>query len=169
MSDVIDIRNIKLTENLTPAETAPKPQEKRTLQLSEIVDVATRLGRILAQESHFLSVMDFTSVAKLQEEKNKLISALEIQKKILKLDPGIKKGFTEEEIKEFQNVSAMFDTILHENHHQLMRVRAVNLRVVNFIAKAAAERNHSPTAYGKSGGVVPQRLSDLPLALSQNV
>lgn len=167
-TDVIDIRAAVIDEK-TPAPREAQPEEKRTLRLCDITEVASRLGRLLAEESHFLDIMDFKSVAKLQNEKLKLISALEIQKKIIKMDPSIKQNFPQEEMLEFENVSAMFDKILAENYRQLMRMKTVNQKVVDIVAKAVAKRTVAPTAYGKNGVVVPQSLSDVPLALSQNI
>lgn len=166
MKDVVDIR-FTSNNNEEPVQ-APVKQERGALTLSEIIDVASRLGRILAQETHLLNTMNMKEVAKLQEEKGKLVSALEIQKKILKLDPAIKNGFLPEEIREFENISLMFDEILKENYRQLLRVKEVNRKVVEVIAKAVAESTPSAAGYGPTGIVPSQTLQHTPLSISQN-
>lgn len=174
MPDIVDISSPETLEQpkqQPKSETAvpEQPRQKRTLRLSEITEMATRLGRVLAEESHYLSTMNFSAIDKLQEEKMKLVTALDIQKKILKIDPSIKASYSEEEVKEFENVSVIFDQILVENYRQLTRVKLVNKKIVDIIAKAAADESKSPTSYGKNGCVAAKPLSDLPLALNQNV
>ena len=97
MSDIVDIKytpfldqnddngEVKIKTQKTAANDDGNAANKKTLQLSEISDVASRLGQVLAEETHLLSTMDVKGVAKLQDEKNKLIAALELQKKILKM------------------------------------------------------------------------------------
>lgn len=169
-TDVIDMNTLeKIEKQSSTSPQAGECREKRTLHLSDIAGVASRLGKILAEETHYLSLMDFKAVAMLQNEKLKHISALEIQKNILKLDPTIKASFPKDEIAEFEIVCGMFDKILAENYQHLMRVKTVNQKVVDIVAKAVSGRTAAPTAYSKDGIVVPQSLSDMPLALSQNV
>lgn len=170
MRDILDIQAIEKEE--TPAvqgDQASKPRERRTLTLEEIIDTATRLRHILTAESQYLDVMDFKSVAHLQEEKNKLITALEIQKKILKLDPTIKANFPREAVNTFKQSTENFDNILGENYRQLLRIKEINRKVVEVIAKAAAGRGAGAATYGKNGAVAPQSLSDMPLALRQSI
>lgn len=182
MTDIIDIKYPHFNDNhednreerpqtasLSLEQNEPAKEQRKTLELSEISDIASRLGRVLAEETYLLSIMDVKAVAKLQDEKGKLISALELQKKILKMDPSIKKGFSKEEIKEFENIGHMFDSVLAENYRQLLRVKLVNQRVISMIAKAVIEKTPTAAGYGKNGMVAQQSLQDMPLALRQNI
>ena len=181
MSDIVDIKYTpfldqnddngeeKIKTQKTAANDDGNAANKKTLQLSEISDVASRLGQVLAEETHLLSTMDVKGVAKLQDEKNKLIAALELQKKILKMDPSIKKGFSKDEMEEFRNISHMFDSVLADNYRQLLRVKLVNQKVVNVIAQAVMEKTPSAVGYGKNGIMPQQSLQDMPLTLSRNI
>lgn len=169
MSDT-DVLDIRAKEQPGVASVpAVAVVEKRTLRLTDIVGAASRLGKLLAEESRYLDIMDFKAVAGLQNEKMKLVSALEIQKKILKLDPTIKAGFSREDITAFETIAAEFDKTLASNYEKLRRVKIANQKIVDIFARALSKRSAAPAAYGKNGTVLQQPLCDLPFTLSQNV
>lgn len=167
MTDILDI-NIPATEPGNATQPQPK-QERRGLTLPEITSVASRLSDVLAKENQFLIAMKIKEVAELQEEKNKLIAALDIQKKILALDPTIKLGFTQDDIREFEHISLQFEENLKENYRQLLRVKEINRKVVETIAKAIAENTTSQTGYNPQGTAAAPTLQNTPLSVSQDV
>lgn len=165
MRDVLDINN----EQNTPSETAPQPAERK-LELRSVIDVTKRLTDLLAEENNYLQSMQMKSVHKLQDEKLKLVSALEIQKKILKMDPSVKERFTDREKEEFRNITQQFERVLVDNYTNLTRVKAVNQRLVEAIAEAVMDHTPCASGYTPEGRNAPKAsLADLPLSINQNI
>lgn len=116
----------------------------------DIITMTARLAQVLASEVDLLQGMKMKEVAELQEEKRTLTSALEQQKSIVRISPEVMGSVSDDEKLELSQVVELFNTVLKENHRQLVIAREVNQRVVNAITDAVNEKSGNPvyTAYG---------------------
>lgn len=137
------------------------------IQVSELVAVTARLTEVLREESKQLKTMRIRAVGEMQDEKSKLISWLEAQKKIIALTPGMKDRLSEEDRAQMAKVAEEFARAVEENYHQASIARAVNQRVVQAINDAAQSSEHVNTynAYGTTRGTVSS--AGLPFNVNQ--
>ncbi len=165
MRDLVDINNEPTTEQ-QPTPQAPE----RKLELRSVIDVTKRLTDLLSEENNYLQAMQMKNVHKLQDEKLKLVSALEIQKKILKMDPSVKSNFSDREKEEFRKITQQFERVLVDNYTNLTRVKAVNQRLVEAIAEAVMDHTPRASGYTPDGSNAPKAsLADVPLSINQNI
>lgn len=111
-----------------------------TIQIKEIIAVTARLKQVLKQESEFLRQMQIRKAGTLQDEKNKLISWLEAQKKIIALNPQMKHGMHEDDHQAMSDLVDDFSKVVEENYHQASIAKAVNERVVQAVTDAMQAR-----------------------------
>lgn len=116
-----------------------------SIQVTEVVAVTARLTELLREESKELKAMRIRAVGALQDEKNKLISWLEAQKKMIMLNPQMKDHLSDAERANMSNVAEDFARAAEENYHQASIARAVNQRVVQAITDSVRERDHVNT------------------------
>lgn len=106
------------------------------VQAEEILLATQRLTEILRQESGYLRQMQIKKAGGLQEEKNRLISWLEGQKKLIGLSPEIKRAYHEHMPEGMEEVVEAFAQAVEENYHQSSVARAVNARIVQAVNEA---------------------------------
>ena len=141
---------------MTTTLELPEIALQDSIQVNELVAVTARLTEVLREESKQLKAMRIRAVGEIQEEKHKLISWLEAQKKIIALNPSMKDQLSDEERAAMAQVAEVFAQAVEENYHQASIARAVNQRVVQAINDSVRDRDHVNTynAYGTTRGTV---------------
>lgn len=126
------------------------------VQLGDIIAVTTRLVQILAEEVDCLDEMRIHDIDGLQEEKRRLSRALEAMKREVELRPEIRRGFAEDEVALFNEISGIFDEVLQENHRKLLIAKEINYRVVQAISDVVREESVR-AGYDRRGAIGEQR------------
>ena len=77
----------------------------------------------------------------LQEEKLALAEALDNQRRYVNANPAVAELFSDEERDDLREVSAVFQSVLRENHQKLLIARKVNDIIRTAIVDTMAESN----------------------------
>jgi flagellar biosynthesis/type III secretory pathway chaperone len=154
---------------MTSMMNLPEISLDDSLKVDELIAVTARLTVLLKEESAHLKAMRIRAVAPLQEEKNRLISWLETQKKIIALNPHMKNDFSPQQQKKMSEVAEEFSRAVEENYHQTSIARAVNQRLVQAVADAVNEQTHVGTynAYGAARNAMSLGAQGLPFNVNQ--
>jgi DNA-binding protein H-NS len=121
-------------------------QAARTAQHSDGIDVnvltllISRLAQLLAQEADLLDAMDMSAVAAMQDEKIKLVDALEKQKKLLSRRNQLREALSDEQREQLGELISIFEEIMQENYKRLLVAKEVNGRVVQAVKDMANEQ-----------------------------
>ena len=147
----------------------PEISLDNSLRVEELIAVTARLTELLKEESAHLKGMRIRAVVPLQEEKNRLISWLETQKKIIALNPQMKDEIAADMHIKMTAVGEEFARVVEENYHQASIARAVNQRLVQAVADAVSEKTHVGTynAYGAARGTAALSGQGLPFNVNQ--
>lgn len=135
------------------------------VNMPDMIAMTARLAQVLAQEVDLLETMKISDIEGLQKEKLVLTSALEKQRKLIEADPSILYTLTPDELEDFQSVASIFNTILEENHRQLLIAKEVNQKIVEAISEVVAEASSGGMYNGKGNSDAPRKDS---LAVSIN-
>ena len=112
------------------------------IDIEAVGNLTMRLAQLLAEEVDLLENMKVKDIAPLQEEKLRLVHALERQRAILDHHPELMNGMTEEQREYLAQIIGIFDQVLRENHRRLRVARDVNLAIVGAIQDAIQEHSN---------------------------
>jgi flagellar biosynthesis/type III secretory pathway chaperone len=145
----------------------PEIEISDMIQVDEIITVTERLTDVLREESDYLKTMQIRKVGVLQEEKLKLISWLEAQKKMIALNPDMKDQLDALDREEMGEVVEDFTKAVEENYHQASIARVVNERIVQAVTDALQAREHVNTY--TAGGITsaPSRMQSVTFNVNQ--
>lgn len=135
------------TVEQTRSETAPAMVQ---VKMDDVIALVARLARLLAKEVELLKVMKVGEIEALQQEKMKVVDALENVQRTIRRHPELLEQFDDQEREDLRSVIGIFEQILLENHSRLLVARDINGKVVEVIRDAIAEQTGMPR-YGEHG------------------
>ena len=136
------------------------------IDVEAIISLTARLSHVLAQEVDMLGEMKVQDIATLQNEKLRLLDALEAHKKYIDRNPDLKKNLTDNECLELAQIVEIFQNIMQENHRQLLVAKEINSKVMSAITDAVNDASSNGT-YNKRGGAA-QRQTAMAMSYSSN-
>ena len=141
--------------------------EPDEINVSTLVSLTARLAQLLAEEADLLDEMKIKKIPALQEEKNLITNALEMQVKRIHKNPALLENITAAERDELAHVSDVFNAVMDENHARLMTARAVNLQMVtairDLVREATQKSSYTPQ------GVIAFGMESLSVTLNERV
>lgn len=120
----------------------------RPLDVRAIITVTARLAQLLAEEVDLLSDMKVSKIEALQNEKIFLTNALEAQKKLINKYPHLTETIPSRDRHDLEEVVAVFNDILEQNHRKLLLAKEVNHKIVEAITSVVKEHSLSKTYDG---------------------
>lgn len=118
--------------------------------VNDLVSLTVRLAQLMAEEADHLADYKVSPIATLNEEKLRLVAALETQKKQLARFENVGALLSEEQRKRISNVAGVFQKVASENFQRLKMARLVNQSVVEAISEVVAEHSRNPS-YTRAG------------------
>jgi recombinational DNA repair ATPase RecF len=134
---------IKLLEQLSGSEEGVRPQFDANIMIT----VLSHLTEILSQETAYLKKRQVSKVKTLQEEKERLISILEILKANLSKSPAAIAELSKETKSSLRNMIVLFETVMQENHLELLKTTAINQKVVEAVTEAIQDKLKEQLSY----------------------
>ncbi len=124
--------------------------ETPDFRAQDVVMLTARLAQLLAEEVDLLGEMKVKQIEALQKEKIFLTNALEAQRKLIDRHPYIIDTIPSRDKKDLEEVAAVFQGILDENHRKLLLAKEINHKIVQAITEVVKETTQSRT-YNGSG------------------
>ncbi len=146
------------------AHTSQSVPEK--LNVGDLIQLTTKLSKVLAKEVELLTGMQIGKIADLQAEKLFLTTALENQRKLMDKHPHLKDTIDVQEKVALAEVIKVFEDILAENHRRLMIAQAANHRIVTAVTRVL--RESSGSIYDDRGKRGMMDGNSLSITLNQN-
>ena len=122
-----------------------------TVSLKTAISDIGDLIEILYRETTLLNQANFAESNLLMDDKNRLISRIELFKNIMIKNPAIVIDKTEENISEFKKLGSILDDAAKLNFREVMKAREVNKRVVEAVSKVLEKRESPANLYNKKG------------------
>lgn len=137
------------------------------INMENVMALTARLAQIMAQEVDYLTQMDIEAIEPLQNEKNWLTKALELQLKRVRKYPHLLEEIGAEDRAEFRELVEVFEEVKQENFRRLKAAKEVNERVVQAITEVVNEQNQKPVYSHK--GKAEQSIDTLSVTLNKKI
>lgn len=137
--------SVPMTLDMQPALNAP------ILDVETLIHMTSRLAHILVVEIECLKGMRIQELAKMQPEKNKLITTLEAMRYEMDNHPEWVKELDSEEKEHLREISRVFQDILRENLRHLKVAYQVNQDVISAVREALMQNSQSVGVYNQRG------------------
>lgn len=124
--------------------------DTKPFSMKELLSLTEELTALLEQESMLLKEGRISEVEPYREKKERLASALDMQKKRLNQNPEMLQKLGEQEKSLLERTVERFTVSAVENKKRIEAARAVNQRIFAMIGKAA-QRIHKHTPYTSLG------------------
>ena len=134
----------------------------------DVVMLTARLAQLLAEEVDLLGDMKLKKIEELQNEKIFLTNALEAQRKMIERHPYVMDTIPSRDKKDLEDVAAVFQNILDENHRKLLLAKEVNHKIVQAITEVVKETTQSRT-YNGSGYTGVAAFNTLSVTLDKTI
>jgi len=148
------------------AGQAPQAPVSFDISIPDVITITARLAQILAEEVDLLQQMKIQKISALQDEKQRLTRALDIQKKLIARNPQALAHARAEDMEDLRAVTQIFNEILTHNHRQLRIARDVNQKLVEAICEVVTENTRHPQ-YDTKGNQSAQEDKKLSITLDQ--
>jgi hypothetical protein len=125
--------------------------ETTIFSFSELVDLTSRLGAIINEETNLLRQMKVSSIKDLQIEKHKIAALLEKQQRALKGNPAIRSALTEAEKETLRYIAGDFDAILQTYQRELFKAQQVNQIIIDRINDTVKQHVEKERTYNARG------------------
>ncbi len=139
-----------------------------TFKPQDVVMLTARLAQLLAEEVDLLGDMKLKKIEELQNEKIFLTNALEAQRKMIERHPYVMDTIPSRDKKDLEDVAAVFQNILDENHRKLLLAKEVNHKIVQAITEVVKETTQSRT-YNGSGYTGTAAFNTLSVTLDKTI
>jgi hypothetical protein len=126
------------------------------------------LAQLLAEEVDLLGDMKVKKIEALQKEKVFLTNALEAQRKLIERHPYMKDTIPSRDKKDLEDVAAVFQNILEENHRKLLLAKEINHKIVQAITDVVKETTQSRT-YNGNGYTGMAAFNTLSITLNKTI
>mgnify|MGYP001607061910 CR=1 FL=1 len=137
-------------------------------RVQDVVMLTARLAQLLAEEVDLLGDMKVKKIESLQQEKIFITNALEAQRKLIERHPYIMDTIPSRDKKDLEDVAAVFQNILEENHRKLLLAKEVNHKIVQAITEVVKETTQSRT-YNGSGYTGTAYFNTLSVTLNKTI
>ena len=137
-------------------------------RIQDVVMLTARLAQLLAEEVDLLGDMKVKKIEALQQEKIFLTNALEAQRKLIDRHPYIMDTIPSRDKKDLEDVAAVFQNILEENHRKLLLAKEINHKIVQAITEVVKETTQSRT-YNGSGSTGTASFNTLSVTLNKTI
>ncbi len=122
--------------------------EAPNFKMQDVITLTARLAQLLAEEVDLLGDMKVKKIEALQQEKIFLTNALDAQRKLIERHPYMMDTIPSRDKKDLEEVAAVFENILEENHRKLLMAKEINHKVVQAITDVVKETTQSRTYNG---------------------
>ena len=140
-----------MSTQTTPADVKTNvPASQPKLNVQDVITLTARLAQLLAEEVDMLGEMKVSKIESLQQEKIFLVNALDAQRKLIEKTPHLLETIPSQDKTDLQEVVAVFNDILEENHRKLLMAKEVNHKIVQTITQVVKE-NTASRAYDDKG------------------
>ncbi|MEQ1789111.1 MAG: hypothetical protein ABL857_01575 [Rickettsiales bacterium] len=139
-----------------------------TFKAQDVVMLTARLAQLLAEEVDLLGDMKVKKIEALQKEKVFLTNALEAQRKLIERHPYMKDTIPSRDKKDLEDVAAVFQNILEENHRKLLLAKEINHKIVQAITDVVKETTQSRT-YNGNGYTGMAAFNTLSITLNKTI
>ena len=137
-------------------------------KIASMIEVARRLGDLVAEENAILKSRRPRELANHQDEKNRLTGAYERQLSDLKRDPELLRGMAPDVVSRLKAATRHFQVQLEEHRRIVQAAKSVTERMLNAITRHAGKGHKTVEAYDR-GAVMRPVFAELrkatPLAL----
>lgn len=130
------------------ARITSKTNEADNFKVQDVIMLTARLAQLLAEEVDLLGDMKVKKIEALQQEKIFLTNALDAQRKLIDRHPHIVDTIPSRDKKDLEEVAAVFQGILDENHRKLLMAKEINHKIVRAITDVVKETTQSRTYNG---------------------
>tara|TARA_R110002072_G_scaffold727_10_gene5322 strand:+ start:10984 stop:11475 length:492 start_codon:yes stop_codon:yes gene_type:complete len=138
-------------ELTTPqVQTVEKPAPSRS-RIPELLQITSRLIKVLEDEIGLLRSMKPTDVQDLQQEKIVLAAAYQAAMEDLHNNPTWLTQLPPQQRRELRQISEQFQKVLNENARALRAARDVTEGLLQHIMQEVKSNNSNPTAYSAQG------------------
>ncbi len=146
----------------------PADSKVPDFRINDVVMLTARLAQLLAEEVDLLGDMKVKKIEALQQEKIFLTNALEAQRKLIERHPYILDTIPSRDKKDMEDIAAVFENILNENHRKLLLAKEVNHKIVQAITDVVKETTLSRT-YNGNGVTGPAAFNSLSVTLNKTI
>ncbi|MCD6035536.1 MAG: hypothetical protein K0R63_1277 [Rickettsiales bacterium] len=161
------LQTLALLDKLTSNEKEGQAVEWST-EIDNMISVIARLTELLSFETAYLRKREVSKLKALQEEKDSLTSILELYKARLHREQGALKSLFLPKQQELKALFVLFEQVTQENQLELIKVRAINERVVEAVSNALQEHLETQTGYNPKG-TRGDSVSIPPIAFSEQI
>lgn len=142
--------------------------EAPNFKMQDVITLTARLAQLLAEEVDLLGDMKVKRIEALQQEKIFLTNALDAQRKLIERHPYMMDTIPSRDKKDLEEVAAVFENILEENHRKLLMAKEINHKVVQAITDVVKETTQSRT-YNGSGYTGMAAFNTLSVTLNKTI
>jgi flagellar biosynthesis/type III secretory pathway chaperone len=122
-----------------------QPEE---INIPNIIALTAKLAQVMAQEVDLLDEMKIKQIVPLQEEKQWLTKALEVQLARVRKRPELLEEIDSRQREDLRDIVRVFEEVRTANFDRLMTVREVNLRMVEAIKDVVREASQKASYKG---------------------
>lgn len=142
--------------------------EAANFKVQDVIMLTARLAQLLAEEVDLLGDMKVKKIEALQQEKIFLTNALDAQRKLIDRHPYVMDTIPSRDKKDLEEVAAVFQGILDENHRKLLMAKEINHKIVMAIRDVVKETTQSRT-YNGNGYTGAAAFSTLSVTLDKRI
>ena len=135
------------------------PSPTGDVDIYELLTVTARLKELLSRETEHLKLMQVAELARLQDEKQRLVKTMEAFQRLIAARPELVRALDEDSRAELAELSYAFQRVVAENMQRVAIARAVNQRVVDAIMEVVRENQHAGTYNQRGSTAMPANLS----------